>query len=102
MNVIVMAGDERVTRELDILIVRELSEQPSAHIHGLTRGLTLTFGFERPIKSIPGIGAITGPLIAAELGDLRRFASLRPLHAILAYAGMDARVRKSGQWDRQN
>ena len=28
---------------------------------------------EHPIKTIPGIGSITGPLIAAELGDLRRF-----------------------------
>jgi transposase len=53
---------------------------------------------EHPIKTIPGIGSITGPLIAAELGDLRRFAGRRPLHAILAYAGMDPRVRKSGQW----
>ena len=53
---------------------------------------------EHPIKSIPGIGSITGPLIAAELGDLQRFEGPRPLHAILAYAGMDPRVRKSGQW----
>src|ERR1700676_81574 len=36
--------------------------------------------------------------LAAELGDLRRFAGHRPLHALLAYAGMDSRVRKSGQW----
>jgi len=53
---------------------------------------------EHPIKTIPGIGSITGPLIAAELGDLRRFEGRRPLHALLAYAGMDPRVRKSGQW----
>lgn len=53
---------------------------------------------QHPIKTIPGIGSITGPLIAAELGDLRRFEGRRPLHAILAYAGMDPRVRKSGQW----
>ena len=53
---------------------------------------------EHPIKSIAGIGSITGPLIAAELGDLRRFEGQRPVHAILADAGMDPRVRKSGQW----
>jgi hypothetical protein len=29
--------------------------------------------------------------LAAELGDLRRFAGHRPLHALLAYAGMDSR-----------
>jgi hypothetical protein len=43
-----------------------------------------------PIKTIPGIGPITG--IVAELGNLRRFAGHRPLHALLAYAGMDPRV----------
>jgi transposase len=53
---------------------------------------------EHPIKTIPGIGSITGPMIAAELGDLRRFEGRRPVHAILAYAGMDPRVRNSGQW----
>jgi transposase len=54
---------------------------------------------EHPIKTIPGMGSITAPLIAAELGDLRRFEGRRPLHALLAYAGMDPRVRKSGQWN---
>jgi hypothetical protein len=32
---------------------------------------------EHPIKTIPGIGSMTGPL----LGDLRRFAGRRPLQA---------------------
>jgi transposase len=44
---------------------------------------------EHPIKTIPGVGSITGPLIAAELGDMGRFAGRRPVHAILAYAGME-------------
>jgi transposase len=34
----------------------------------------------------------------AELGDLRRFAGRRPFHALLAYAGMDPRIRQSSQW----
>jgi transposase len=53
---------------------------------------------EHPIKTIPGIGSITGPLIAAELGDLRRFAGRRPppCHPRLCRHG-PAR-RKSGQW----
>jgi len=67
--------------------------QLDLHIQGLFRSMA------HPIKTIPGIGPITGPLIVAELGDLRRFAGHRPLHALLAYAGMDPRVRKSGQWN---
>ena len=49
---------------------------------------------EHPIKTIPGIGSITGALIAAELGDPRRFVGRRPLHAILAYAAMDPECAK--------
>ena len=58
---------------------------------------------EHPIKSIPGIGSITGPLIAAELGDLRRF-EVPPFDpsAILAYAGMDPRGAQEWPMERQN
>jgi transposase len=62
------------------------------HIQGLFSRM------EHAIKTMPGIGSIIGPLIAAELGDLQRFEGRRPLHAIVAYARMDPRVRKSGQW----
>ena len=51
------------------------------------------------LSIITSIGAITGPLITAELGDLQCFEQVpRPVHAILAYAGMESRVRPSGQW----
>jgi hypothetical protein len=56
------------------------------------------FAHGTPDKNYPGIGSSPGPLIAAELGDPRGFEGRRFLHVILPYAGMDPRVRKSGQW----
>jgi transposase len=70
---------------------QQLSEL-DPHIQRLFRSMA------HPIKTIPGIGPITGPLIVAELGDLRRFGGPRPIHALLAYARLEPRVRKSGQW----
>lgn len=50
-----------------------------------------------PIQSIPGLGKVTAPVILAELGDLDRFES-KMAKKVLAYAGMEPRIRKSGKW----
>lgn len=47
------------------------------------------------ITSIPGIGAVTGASLLAEIGDIQRFASLEKL---VAYAGIDASVYQTGQF----
>ena len=51
---------------------------------------------DTPIRSIPGVGPVTAAVIVSELGDLARF-DYDPKR-VLAYAGMDPRVRESGQW----
>lgn len=48
------------------------------------------------ITSIPGVGAITGAAILAEIGDVHRFESPEKL---VAYAGIDASVHQSGQFE---
>jgi transposase len=50
------------------------------------------------LTTIPGIGPVTGASILAEIGDLGRFASLEGL---VAYAGIDATVCQSGQFEAQ-
>jgi len=74
-----------------VLRARDITE--SVLFYRQLPGLRLVKVERRPL-----LCSITGPLIVAELGDLRRFASGRPLHALLAYAGMDPRIRQSGQW----
>jgi len=48
------------------------------------------------ITSIPGVGAVTGAAILAEIGDIQRFESPEKL---VAYAGIDATVHQSGQFE---
>ena len=51
---------------------------------------------DTPIKEIPGIGEKTAPIIVAEFGDLSRFHG--GYKKLLAFAGLDPRIRQSGQW----
>jgi len=45
------------------------------------------------LESVPGIGKILAATIAAEVGDINRFRNGK---ALVAYAGLDPRVRQSG------
>lgn len=51
------------------------------------------------LSSIPGIGETLAATIASEIGDVRRFDSIK---AVIAYAGLDPRVRQSGTTLRRN
>jgi transposase len=50
------------------------------------------------LTSIPGIGPVTAAAILAEIGDVQRFDSLDKL---VGYAGIDATVYQSGQFEAQ-
>lgn len=56
---------------------------------------TLMAQLPQYITSIPGIGPITGAVILAEIGDVRRFTAPEKL---VAYAGIDPTVYQSGQF----
>ena len=47
------------------------------------------------ITTIPGIGLVTGAMILSEIGDVHRFPGSKQL---VAYAGIDAAVVKTGQF----
>ena len=47
------------------------------------------------IQTIPGIGSVLAAAIIGEVGDIRRFSNARKL---VAYAGIDATTRQSGQF----
>ena len=50
------------------------------------------------LGSIKGAGKIQPMVVAAELGDLSRFAGADMARKVLAYAGSEPRVRESGTW----
>ena len=51
---------------------------------------------DSPITSIPGIGKVTGAVILGEIGDITRFDNPAKL---VAFAGIDATVRQSGEFE---
>jgi transposase len=57
------------------------------------------------LSTIPGIGVVLAAVILAEIGSIDAFRRIpndpRPsdaLHRLLAFAGLDPRIRSSGQW----
>jgi transposase len=54
---------------------------------------------EQLLRSIPGIGRITAPTVIAEIGDIHRFKGPK---ALIAYAGLDPKVRQSGRTLQRN
>lgn len=50
---------------------------------------------DSPIMSIPGMGKVTGAVILGEIGDINRFDTPAKL---VAFAGIDASVRQSGEF----
>lgn len=57
------------------------------------------------LETIPGVGPILAAVIIAEIGAIERFVprpgDSRPsdgIHRLLAFAGLDPRIRESGQW----
>lgn len=50
-------------------------------------------GLARLLSSVPGIGATLAPVFIAELAPLERFKSQK---ALVAYAGLDPKVKQSG------
>lgn len=51
------------------------------------------------LQSIPGIGETIATILAAEIGDINQFKSGK---ALVAYAGLDPRVKQSGKGLKQN
>ncbi|PKM48975.1 MAG: hypothetical protein CVV02_18095 [Firmicutes bacterium HGW-Firmicutes-7] len=48
------------------------------------------------LKSIPGVGNIIAPILAAEIGNIDRFSSASSL---VAFCGVDPTVRQSGMFN---
>ena len=79
--------------EVQILIerIKHLEEQ----IDKLNQEIEKLVLTDSPIFTIPGISLITGSSVLAEIGDITTFKSSDQL---IAFAGIDPKLRESGQW----
>lgn len=84
---------ERVTLEGALRQVDFLGAE-LAELDGLLAAEALGSAEARRLMGVPGVGAVTALGFLASVGDIGRFGSPRKL---VAYLGLDPRVRQSGQ-----
>jgi transposase len=58
----------------------------------------LVENLDTPVKTINGIGKVNAGIILGEIGSINRFSNVDEL---VAFAGLDASVRESGQYEAQ-
>lgn len=75
----------------------DLLEQQQEHLNAKIEAMM--DNLPQYITSIPGVGAVTGATILAEIGDIRRFEAPEKL---VAYAGIDPTVYQSGEFTATN
>jgi transposase len=81
--------------------LRELEKQIALAVKAVrSQGMeSVDPGLSALLSSIPGIGETLAATIVSEIGDVHRFDSVK---AVIAYAGLDPRVRQSGVTLRRN
>ena len=91
----------QLTEVLILSLVRQIN-QLNEDVDGLQERLDAAFGEDqvtRILTSVPGIGAKTAQGLCLAYGDFFKFHSEA---AIIAYAGLDARVHQSGDVERHH
>lgn len=77
----------------------ELLEAQCKELDAALEALMAKLPQYRNLSTIPGLGLVTSAMILAEIGDVSRFGSLEKL---VAYAGIDASVHQSGEFEAQH
>lgn len=98
----VSSGQAVATRSNCLRILCSQLEQIRTHLQLLEEEINGLLDHDPKCKgvlSVPELGSMTVAVLRAELGDLDRFARL---DQVVAYAGMDLRVRQSGKWKGQS
>ena len=101
LNSVTTRGDNSLTFMTQNQCVDLISASQNAvdDINLQMRTIAETIPEYRVLRSMAGVGDRLGPIILAEIGDIRRFHSGKALNA---YAGNDAPPYQSGQFESRN
>jgi transposase len=97
----VSSGRARCARETSLRILCDRLEHTTANLERLEAEIEHLVDTDPKVKGMAGIkelGPLTIAVVRAELGDLNRFTRI---DQVVAYAGLDLRVRQSGKWKGQ-
>jgi transposase len=81
--------------ENQISAIEQAIDEAMAELAAVNQPQALPKGVYHVIETIPGIGRVLAAAIIGETGEIDRFASARKY---VAFAGLDATVRESGQF----
>lgn len=101
LNSITTRGDNTYLTAAQDQLVELLSTAQNAADEEITQmqNLAETIPEYKVLREMNGVGDRLGPIILAEIGDIRRFHSAKALNS---YAGNDAPPYQSGQFESQN
>lgn len=101
LNSITTRGDNTYLTAAQDQLVELLSAAQNAADEEITQmqNLAETIPEYKVLREMNGVGDRLGPIILAEIGDIRRFHSAKALNS---YAGNDAPPYQSGQFESQN
>ena len=101
LNSVTTRGDNplmAMTQEQCVALI-STSQKAADEINLQMRTIAETLPEYKVLRSMAGVGDRLGPVILAEIGDIRRFHSGKALNA---YAGNDAPPYQSGQFESRN
>ena len=101
LNSVTTRGDNpltAMTQEQCVALI-STSQKAADEINLQMRTIAETLPEYKVLRSMAGVGDRLGPIILAEIGDIRRFHSGKALNA---YAGNDAPPYQSGQFESRN
>ena len=88
-------GTERKSLDIELLSFLRILDLLISEKENISRAIEEEFSKSRQIiTTIPGIGHVTGSIIVAKIGDIRRFEDAEKL---VAFAGLDPVIKESGK-----
>lgn len=79
-----------------ITVIEEAINQVMDDLKSQNEQISLPAGCRHVLETVPGIGTVLAAAIIGEVGDIKRFPNAS---ALVAYAGLDATVKASGQFE---
>ena len=96
-NIIINSNNSNNAVKYDIKINIEAMELLNRQLNDTRKIIEEEYSnIDSRIKTIPGIGTVTGSIMLSSIGDINRFDSIVKLRA---YAGMDPMTRQSGDYN---
>lgn len=85
-----------ITIKINVTLIRQYDSQVK-HISKEIADISTDLDNVRLLTTIPGISETLAPILASEIGDIKKFSNAKSL---VAFCGIDPAVKQSGQYNK--